>query len=135
MISTATGDDNTSKKWRMFLALIQFMDDAADIFGRYPEIDYCVSGGTLSVDPDYRSCGIGTKLFGRLVEMCSGRNLPMLEVYCTSLFTAKICEKFAMNKITEIAYRDIKLHNFPTLNIPEPHTHARNYILDLRTIN
>lgn len=128
-------DDNDSLEWRIFVALIEFMGDAADIFGRYPEIDYYVSGGTMSVDPAYRSLGIGFKMFHRLIELIRKQNLPMLKVFCTSLFTAKICEKLQMEKITEIPFSDIQLNNLPRFNVPEPHTHGFNYMLDLRTLN
>lgn len=124
--------NETNVKERMIPAILDFLEQSADIFGRYPDIDLYADGAIISVDADYRSYGIGSKLFRRLIELCRERNLPVLKVCATSNFTAKICEKFGMTNIFEIAYRDVKLDDLPSYNIAEPHTHARNYCLDLR---
>lgn len=118
----------------MVYAMLKFMDKSANIFERYPDIDQYVDGAILSVNSAYRSCGIGSKLFNRLIELCRERDLFILKVFASSIFTAKICEKMGMTNIFEIAYSDAKLDNMPAFNIAEPHTHAFDYCLDLRNL-
>lgn len=124
-----------SPEIRTVNGVLNFMEQEADIFGRYPEIDHYIDGAILSVDGNYRSYGIGSKLFTALIELCRERNVPVLKVFCSSTFTARICEKFGLVNIFEIAYSDIKLDGLPSLNVPEPHTTARDYCIDLRARN
>lgn len=109
------------------------MDESANIFGYNPDVETYVDGAILSVDSNYRSFGIGSKLFEALIALCRDRNVPILKVFCSSTFTARICEKFGLTKTFDIPYRDIKLDNLPTADIPEPHSIARVYCLDFRT--
>lgn len=111
--------------------ILKFMEDSADIFGRYPDIDRYVEGCILSVHSGYRSYGIGSKLFRALFDLCREHN-AVLKVFCSSIFTAKICEKFGMELIFAIPYADVRLGNLPRLNVPEPHTIGRDFCIDLR---
>lgn len=108
------------------------MEVSANIFGHNLDVNTYVDGTILSVDSNYRSYGIGSKLFTALIALCKERNVPILKVFCSSSFTARICEKFGLKNTFEIPYRDIKLNNLPSADVPEPHSIARVYCLDFR---
>lgn len=108
------------------------MKASVNIFRYYPDVETYVDGAVLSVDRKYRSHGIGSKLFTALIALCKERNVPILKVVCSSSFTARICERLGLKKIFEIPYREMKLDDLPTLDIPEPHSIASVYCLDFR---
>lgn len=114
--------------------ILKHMNDASDIFKNNPDINCFIDGAILSVDNKYYSHGIGTKLFSGLFEKCKELNVPILKVMCSNLYTAKICAKFGLRIIYEIPYRDIQLENLPSVDVPEPHSIARVYCYDFRSI-
>lgn len=120
------------EEFRIINGIVGYMDQAANIFGDHPDIDSYVDGVILSVDKNYRSHGIGSKLFTALIALCRERNVPILKTFCSSFYTSKICEKFGMKKVFDIPYRDIQLDNLPSIDIAEPHSIARVYTLDFR---
>lgn len=117
---------------RLIYGILNFMEQKADIFSRYSDIQRYVDGATLSVDPNYRSHGIATQMFQRLIELCKEKELPVLKVFCSSLYTAKLCERLGMTKVYETPFADVKLDGLPPFDVWEPHTFARNYSIDLR---
>lgn len=109
------------------------MDEITNLHEKYPEIDCYVDGAILSVNDAFRGQGIGLKLCSALVELCKKNNVPFIKVFCSSKFTAKICEKVGFKKTYEIPFRDIQLNDgLVAPDVPEPHSIARAYVGDLR---
>lgn len=112
--------------------ILKFMEEAVNVFHHHPEIECYVDGTILSVDSGYRGCGIGVNLFNGLIDLCRKKDIPIIEVFCSSTFTGKICAKLDFTLAYQIPYRDIQLDDLPSIDVPEPHSVAHSYIYDLR---
>lgn len=84
------------------------------------------------MDSSCRGQGLGRKLTEALFDLAKSKNINVINIFCSSLYTYQICSKFGFKKVAEKPYRDMKLGGtHPPLDFPEPHTAAYIVIKEL----
>lgn len=107
-----------------FLALLEFH---ADVFTKF-NVDKSIYSIMLCVDKSYRGQGVGLKLYEENMKLAKSLGYPLYVCDCTSLFSAKLCEKLEMTKVLEMNYNEYCDENGNEIfhKVP-PHDMARVY--------
>lgn len=108
-----------------FLVLLGFR---ADVFGKF-NVDKAMKGMMLCVGRSYRGQGVGLHLYAENMKLAKSLGYPLYVCECTSLFSAKLCEKLEMTKVLEMNYNEYCDENGNAIfhKVP-PHDMARVYV-------
>lgn len=112
----------SSPQFQKLCAILDYTETIVNIFDLYPKINAYIDGHILSVDSGYRGKGLAKKLTEGLFDLAKAKKVNLIYVFCSSLFTYKICSKFGFKKIAEKPYRDMDIGSIPPISMPEPHT-------------
>lgn len=88
------------------MKMFKFIDSQWNVFVKYPNIDKYFDIHVLSVNINYRGCGIATRLIERAAEYVRAHNIPLMFVMPSSTFTAKACERVKFKKVYQLNYTD-----------------------------
>lgn len=107
-----------------FLALLGVR---AEVFRKF-NVDTSMHSMMLCVDKKYRGQGVGLKLYDENMKLARALGYPLYVCDCTSLFSAKLCEKLGMTKVLEMNYNEYCDENGNAIfhKVP-PHDMARVY--------
>lgn len=107
-----------------FLALLGVR---ANVFEKF-NVDKSMHSMMLCVDKSYRGQGIGLKLYEENMKLAKSLGYTLYVCDCTSLFSAKLCEKLGMTKVLEMNYNEYCDANGNAIfhKVP-PHDMARVY--------
>ncbi|KAL5291799.1 hypothetical protein ACFFRR_010905 [Megaselia abdita] len=107
-----------------FLALLGVR---AEVFKKF-NVDNSLHSMLLCVDKSYRGQGVGLKLYAENMKLGKQLGYPLYVCDCTSLFSAKLCEKLEMTKVFEMNYNEYCDENGNAIfhKVP-PHDMARVY--------
>uniref|UniRef100_T1GGC1 aralkylamine N-acetyltransferase n=1 Tax=Megaselia scalaris TaxID=36166 RepID=T1GGC1_MEGSC len=108
-----------------FLALLGVR---SEVFKKF-NVDTSMHGMLLCVDKKYRGQGVGLKLYSENMKLAKSLGYPVYVCECTSLFSAKLCEKLEMTKVLEMNYNEYCDENGNAIfhKVP-PHDMARVYV-------
>lgn len=83
----------------------------------------------ISVHPLYRGQKIASKLFESSIVIAKAKNFTVISVSCTSLYTSKIAESFAMECISTVTYQEYNNYIGKCLFIPNPpHKEIKSFV-------
>lgn len=109
--------------------LLSYVGEKANICGRL-KISNSLHIHIISVHLDHLRKGIANKLFEAIVALGERKKYPALSVDCTSFFTTKIAEKFAMKCISTVSYDEYNAHIGRKLFVPiEPHSEIKTFVM------
>lgn len=117
--------DNTKK----LINFISFVDKSYNIFDNNPEIDEYLEIIFIFVDSNFRGLGLATSLIEKTLEYIKIEKIPMMKVFCTSLYSSLIMEKFNCVKVFEYAYANYAVEgNTIFKNVKKPHDIVNIYL-------
>ncbi|XP_055545999.1 arylalkylamine N-acetyltransferase 1-like isoform X2 [Wyeomyia smithii] len=112
-------------KFRLIMALMDYVDDHFNIFDLYQDVDRMLDIKIMSVDNRYRGLGIAGKLTDRTMQCVKERNIKLVHVLCSSHFSARVMEKIGFQEVYKLPYRDYLVNGEQVFDPEEPHTAAR----------
>ncbi|CAD7081039.1 unnamed protein product [Hermetia illucens] len=104
------------------------LNEKADVFEMY-KVDKVLWLVYLGVDQAMRGKNIGTRLVERGISMAESLGCKVIEIDCTSAFSARIAQRTGMKCIGEIAYKDyVDANGEQIFNPPAIHTHMQRFV-------
>ncbi|GAB0096544.1 Dopamine N-acetyltransferase [Sergentomyia squamirostris] len=122
------------KKFRKIMGLMDFIDSKFNLFDFYPDIDVVLDAKILSVDSNYRGMGISQELTNCTIDYMKENNIPLIQVLCSSHFSARVMEKMDFEEIFRMPYADYLDTNGQQILCPVP-PHVACRILVKRIIS
>lgn len=99
----------------------------SDVFNKY-QVDTVMQGHMVGVNRNFRGKGIAGKLYEENMKLAKQKGFPVYVCDCTSLFSAKLCEKIGMEQIATMEFNEYCDENGnPYYNPDPPHDLARSY--------
>lgn len=100
---------------------MEYIDDQFSLFDLYPNIESYLDAKILSVNSNYRGCGIAGKLMERTMQHMRENNLNVVHVLCSSHFSARVCEKMNFKKVYELPFVDYVIDGENPIQPAAPH--------------
>lgn len=113
------------------VGFLGMLEAKADVFGRY-NVEKIAQGHMLCVHKDFRGKGIAKQLYVENIELARKLGYPIYVCDCTSLFSAKLCEKLGMELTATMQFDEFADENGNAYyKPPPPHDYARSFALRL----
>lgn len=113
------------------VAFLGMLEAKANIFQRF-NVERIAQGHMLSVHENFRGKGIAKQLYVENIELARKLGYPIYVCDCTSLFSAKLCEKLGMELTATMQFDEFADANGNAYyQPPPPHDYARSYALRL----
>lgn len=81
------------------LKFLSFIDESYNIFDKNPEINEYLEIVFIFVDSNFRGFGIANNLIEKSLEYQKNKKLPMVKVFCTSIYSSRIMEKLNFTNV------------------------------------
>lgn len=85
---------------------MEYIDQHFNLFDLYPEINEYLDARILSVNSNYRGCGIAGKLMERTIDYMREHQIKIIHVMCSSFFSARVCEKMNFKRVYQLPFVD-----------------------------
>lgn len=118
-------------KFKKILTLMEYIDSQFSLFDLYPGIDSFLDAKILSVNTNYRGCGIAGKLMERTMQHMRENRLNVIHVLCTSNYSARVCEKMNFRQVYELPYVDYVVNGENPLQPAAPHLAVKILVQDV----
>ncbi|XP_055376448.1 arylalkylamine N-acetyltransferase 1-like isoform X2 [Condylostylus longicornis] len=113
------------KKFKIIMSLMDYIDSKFNIFDLYPNADTILDGKIVSVDDEYRGCGIAGQLTEATLDYLKQNNIPVMHVMCSSHFSARVMEKLGFHEVYSLDYNDFLINGEVVLKPEPPHKSCR----------
>lgn len=100
---------------------MEHIDDKFCLFDLYPKLDSFLDCKIISVHSSYRGCGVAGKLMNSTMQYIRDNNLNLIQVLCTSHYSARVCEKMSFKRVYELAFDDYKVNGENPIVPEAPH--------------
>lgn len=122
--------DNT--KFNIITAFLDKVEQEADVFQKFPNVDRVMDIKIISVDESFRGQGVCKALIDKTMEIALENKCPMVYVECSSYFSAKAAERLGFECIYTLYFRDYLDENGEVIfKTPPPHDSSKVYVLHL----
>lgn len=119
------GRPNTA--FEKLMGFVCALERKSNVFARY-QVDTVMQGHMLCVHSDFRGKGIARRLYEENMELAKQKGFPVYVCDCTSLFSARLCEKLGMEQTATMEFHEYCDENGKPYYSPEPpHDYARSY--------
>ncbi|KAL5291801.1 hypothetical protein ACFFRR_010907 [Megaselia abdita] len=113
------------------VAFLGMLEAKSNVFQRF-NVEKIAQGHMLSVHKDFRGKGIAKQLYVENIELARKLGYPIYVCDCTSLFSAKLCEKLGMELTATMQFDEFADANGNAYyQPPPPHDFARSFALRL----
>lgn len=117
--------------FQKIVAFLGMLSAKSNVFDRF-NVERIAQGHMLTVHKDFRGKGIAKQLYVENIELARKLGYPMYVCDCTSLFSAKLCEKLGMELTATLQFDEFSDANGNAYySPPPPHDYARSYALRL----
>ncbi|XP_036142829.1 dopamine N-acetyltransferase isoform X2 [Monomorium pharaonis] len=114
-------------KFKKILKLLHHLDKGVNMVGQFRDSNV-LEVRIVSVDINWRGKGIAKTLIEKAGEIAKQQGFHYLRADCTSLFSAKICERLGFEQIYKINYSDyVDEDGKPIFSPASPHLAAATY--------
>lgn len=100
---------------------MEYIDHRYSTFDLYPDIDKFLDAKILSVNSNYRGYGIAGKLMEHTMNYMRENQITVIQVLCSSHFSARVCEKMGFKKVFTLPFIDYKVNGENPILPAEPH--------------
>lgn len=107
------------------------IDDNFNIFDLYPNVETVLDGKIVSVDTNYRGLGIAGRLTEYTLQYMKDHRIPLMQVLCSSHFSARVMEKLGFSEVYRLNYCDYKVNDEVVFAPAMPHTSARILVKEI----
>ncbi|XP_030563113.1 dopamine N-acetyltransferase isoform X1 [Drosophila novamexicana] len=118
-------------KFQKILSLMDHLEEKFNIFDLYPNENCILDGKILSVNSNYRGCGIAGKLTERAYEYMREHQISVYHVLCSSHYSARVMEKLGFHEVFKLNYADYKPQGAVVFKPALPHVAARVLVKEL----
>ncbi|CAD7004664.1 dopamine N-acetyltransferase [Ceratitis capitata] len=120
-----------STNWGMILQILARAERGSNVFERYG-VEQALHIHAIAVDGSLRGRAIGARLVEEAEKLARQLAYPLLTVDCTSLYSAKLCERLGMDCVNIIKYVDyLDDEGKVVYKPPQPHEYLKSYALKL----
>lgn len=119
-------------KFKKILTLMEHIESQFDVFKLYPEVNSFLDGKILSVNENYRGCGIAGKLTAAAMDFMRQNNISIYHILCSSHYSARVCEKLDFEVVFELPYVDYVVNGENPLLPAKPHDSAKILIKKIK---
>lgn len=116
------------EKFYRIIKLTEELDKKVNLPERFPELNEYVEGKVLSVDEKYRGMGIAGQLVNRTLVEMGRRNISLIAIQCSSLYSARVMARLGFELVAAIAYKDFHLEGRQAIVPKPPHDQIRAFI-------
>ncbi|XP_055636419.1 arylalkylamine N-acetyltransferase 1 isoform X2 [Toxorhynchites rutilus septentrionalis] len=109
-------------KFRKIMAMMDYIDEHFNIFELYQDVDRLLDVKIMSVDSRYRGFGIAGKLTDRTMQYVKENNIKLVQVLCSSHFSARVMEKLNFEEVYQLPYRDYLVNGEQVFDPEKPHS-------------
>lgn len=100
---------------------MEYIDNRFSIFDLYPDLDKYLDAKILAVNSNYRGYGIAGKLMERTVQYVRENDIKLIQVLCSSYYSARVCEKMGFKKVYVLPFVDYVVGGENPILPAEPH--------------
>lgn len=100
---------------------MEYIDHRYSTFNLYPDIDKVLDAKILSVNSNYRGYGIAGKLMEKTMQYMRENEIKVIQVLCSSHFSARVCEKMGFKKVYILPFIDYIVNGENPILPAEPH--------------
>lgn len=100
---------------------MEYVDQHYSTFNLYPEIGEFLDAKILSINSNYRGYGIAGKLMERTIQYMREHQIKVLQMLCSSHYSARVCEKLGFKKVYVLPFADYKVNGENPILPAEPH--------------
>lgn len=100
---------------------MEYIDTQYSTFNLYPDIDKFLDAKILSVNENYRGYGVAGKLMEATMQYMRDNKITVIQVLCSSYYSARVCEKMGFKKVYVLPFVDYKVDGVNPILPPEPH--------------
>lgn len=100
---------------------MEYIDQHFNLFDLYPDINEYLDARILSVNSNYRGCGIAGKLMERTIEYMREHQLKIIHVMCSSHYSARVCEKMNFKRVYQLPFVDYVVNGENPIQPAAPH--------------
>lgn len=101
---------------------MEYIDERFSMFDLYPGIDKFLDAKILTVNTNYRGYGIAGKLMEHTMQYMRDNKIQVIQVLCSSHYSARVCEKMGFKKVYVLPFADYKVNGENPILPPAPHT-------------
>lgn len=116
------------EKFYRIIKLTEELDRKVNLSQRYPELNEYAEGKVLSVDEKYRGMGIAGQLINRTLEEMEKRNIALIVIQCSSLYSARVMARLGFELVAAIYYKDFHLEGRQAISPKPPHDKISAFI-------
>lgn len=117
--------------FQKIVAFLGMLTAKSNVFERF-NVERTAQGHIVCVHKDFRGKGIAKQLYVENIELARKLGYPMYVCDCTSLFSAKLCEKLGMELTATLQFDEfLDANGNAYYKPPPPHDYARSYALRL----
>lgn len=101
---------------------MEYIDERFSIFNLYPDIDKFLDAKILTVNSNYRGYGIAGKLMEHTMQYMRDNKIQVIQVLCSSHYSARVCEKMGFKKVYVLPFIDYVVDGENPILPAAPHT-------------
>lgn len=113
------------------MQLMDYIDENFNIFDLYPDKDVVLDGKIVSVNSNYRGLGIAGRLTEHTLQYMRDNHISLMQVLCSSHFSARVMEKIGFSEVYRLNYCDYKVNDNIVFAPAMPHTAARILVKEI----
>lgn len=101
---------------------MEYIDERFSTFDLYPSMDRFLDAKILAVNTNYRGCSIAGKLMERTMQYMRDNKIQVIQVFCSSYYSARVCEKMGFKKVYVLPFIDYLVNGENPILPAAPHT-------------
>ncbi|XP_031638698.1 dopamine N-acetyltransferase isoform X3 [Contarinia nasturtii] len=110
------------QQFKKILTLMEYIDHQYSTFNLYPDIEKFLDATILSVNANYRGYGVAGKLMEKTMQFMREQKITVIQMLCSSYYSARVCEKMGFKKVYVLPFADYKVDGENPILPKEPHT-------------
>lgn len=101
---------------------MEYIDERYSTFNLYRDIDTFLDAKILTVNTNYRGYGIAGMLMERTMQYMRDNKIQVIQVFCSSHYSARVCEKMGFKKVFVQPFIDYVVNGENPILPEAPHT-------------
>lgn len=111
--------------------LFEYVGQQHSTFKLYPDIDELLEAKMLSVNSNYRGYGIAGKLVDRTMQYMRDHQIKVIQIVCSSHFSALVCKKMGFKMVYALSYVDYKVNGGNPILPAAPHKAVQIFVQEV----
>jgi len=96
---------------KQILPFLELLDEKGKVFDHYPELDCYAELFMISIEKEFRGCGLACKSYQLVADILKARGVKLLKSSFTNPYTQRIATKLGYRELARVYNRDYKDKN------------------------